>query len=244
MLIPLVARPRISPDQPLPAALGVRDPNDPQPVRGVDHRHLVARVEMVLAPELGRNRHLALAVDSHPSLLRSTPPTYYESIKGILTGVRAGSRYDRYGRGVKRVGVRCDVGPGQGIGHVMRCLALAEEVRRRDVELVFVCDAHTVPWAAAQIASRGFEVEREVSTPEEHLELFARLGLDAVVFDSYDLDASVYPAARATGVPTLAIVDGDFRGAEADLLVDQNLAAELDHPRCRATRSGWPACST
>ena len=112
----------------------------------------------------------------------------------------------------------------------MRCLALAEEVRRRDVELVFVCDAYTVPWGAEQIAARGIGVERAVWTPDEHVELFGRLGLDAVVFDSYDLDASVYPAVRATGVPTLAIVDGDFRGAEADVLVDQNLAAELDHP--------------
>ena len=112
----------------------------------------------------------------------------------------------------------------------MRCLALAEEVRRRDVELVFVCDAHTVPWAAGQIAARGIPAQPAVRTAEEHAELFDRLELDAVVFDSYDLDASVYPAVRATGIPTLAIVDGDFRGAEADVLVDQNLAAELDRP--------------
>ncbi|MEU4288926.1 spore coat protein [Kribbella sp. NPDC026596] len=131
---------------------------------------------------------------------------------------------------MKRVGVRCDVGPGRGIGHVMRCLALAEEVRRRGIELVFVCDAHTVPWAAEQIAARGIEVEPAVWTAAEHVELLKRLQLDAVVFDSYDLDASVYSAVRATGIPTLAIVDGDFRGAEADVLVDQNLAAELDHP--------------
>ncbi|TCC19560.1 PseG/SpsG family protein [Kribbella speibonae] len=129
---------------------------------------------------------------------------------------------------MKRVGVRCDVGPSRGVGHVMRCLALAEEVRRRDVELVFVCDAHTVPWAAEQIAARGIAVHPAVWGPAEHVELVARL--DALVFDSYDLDAAVYTAVRATGVPTLAIVDGDLRGAEADVLVDQNLAAELDHP--------------
>ncbi|MGW7687140.1 PseG/SpsG family protein [Kribbella sp. NPDC054772] len=131
---------------------------------------------------------------------------------------------------MKRVGVRCDVGPARGVGHVMRCLALAEEVRRRGAELVFVCDAHTVPWAAEQIAARGISVSPAVWTPEAHVELVGVLGLDAVVFDSYDLDAAVYPAVRATGLPTLAIVDGDLRGAEADVLVDQNLAAELDLP--------------
>jgi spore coat polysaccharide biosynthesis predicted glycosyltransferase SpsG len=129
---------------------------------------------------------------------------------------------------VKRVGVRCDVGPAVGIGHVMRCLALAEEVRRRGVELVFVCDADTVPWAAGQIAARGIEVRPAVHGPDAHVEEFR--GLDAVVFDSYDLDASVYRAVRATGLPTLAIVDGELRGAEADVVVDQNLAAELDNP--------------
>jgi spore coat polysaccharide biosynthesis predicted glycosyltransferase SpsG len=113
----------------------------------------------------------------------------------------------------------------------MRCLALAEELLRRGLEVVFVCDAHTVPWAGAQIAARGIAVEPAVWTPDEHVELFERLRLDTVVFDSYDLDPSVYAAVRATGVPTLAIVDGDFRGAEADVLVDQNLAAELDHPQ-------------
>lgn len=112
----------------------------------------------------------------------------------------------------------------------MRCLALAEEVRRRDAELVFVCDAHTVPWAAEQIAARGIPVEPAVWTPADHVDLCGRLRLDAVVFDSYDLDSQVYRAVRAAGIPTLAIVDGDFRGAEADVLVDQNLAAELDHP--------------
>ncbi|GAB2666381.1 UDP-2,4-diacetamido-2,4,6-trideoxy-beta-L-altropyranose hydrolase [Kribbella swartbergensis] len=113
----------------------------------------------------------------------------------------------------------------------MRCLALAEELLRRGLEVVFGCDAHTVPWAAAQIAARGIAVEPAVWTPGEHVALFDRLGVDAVVFDSYDLDAAVYRAVRATGLPTLAVVDGDFRGAEADVLVDQNLAAELDHPR-------------
>ncbi|GAA3147852.1 UDP-2,4-diacetamido-2,4,6-trideoxy-beta-L-altropyranose hydrolase [Kribbella aluminosa] len=122
------------------------------------------------------------------------------------------------------------MGPARGIGHVMRCLALAEEVQRRGAEVVFVCDAPTVPWAAAQIAARGIDVRPAVEDPAGHVELFRRLGLDAVVFDSYDLDAAVYSAVRANGLPTLAIVDGDFRGAEADVLVDQNLAAELDHP--------------
>jgi spore coat polysaccharide biosynthesis predicted glycosyltransferase SpsG len=129
-----------------------------------------------------------------------------------------------------RIGVRCDVGPIRGVGHVMRCLALAEELRGRGAEVVFVCDSHTVPWAHAQLVARAIPVEPAVRTPAEHVEVFRRLELDAVVFDSYDLDARVFSAVRRAGLPTLAIVDGDLRGAEADVYVDQNLGSELDQP--------------
>jgi spore coat polysaccharide biosynthesis predicted glycosyltransferase SpsG len=112
----------------------------------------------------------------------------------------------------------------------MRSLALAEELRRRGAEVVFVCDSPTVPWADEQISARGIGVEPAVWTADEHLELFARLELDAVVFDSYDLDAEVFTAVRKSGIPTLAIVDGDLRGAEADVFVDQNLGSEQDQP--------------
>src|SRR5262245_4316300 len=104
----------------------------------------------------------------------------------------------------------------------MRCLALAEELRDRGADVVFVADSHTVPWAHDQILSRGLPVEPAVRTPDEHLALFSRLGLNAVVFDSYDLDPAVYAAVRQAGLPSLAVVDGDLRGAEADVYVDQN----------------------
>lgn len=112
----------------------------------------------------------------------------------------------------------------------MRSLAFAEELRQRGVEVVFVCDSPAVPWADQQIRTRGLAVEAVVWTPDEHVELVKRLGLDAVVFDSYDLPGEVFTAVRRSGVPTLAIVDGDLRGADADVLVDQNLGAEFDQP--------------
>jgi spore coat polysaccharide biosynthesis predicted glycosyltransferase SpsG len=130
--------------------------------------------------------------------------------------------------------VRCDVGPTRGIGHLMRCLALAEELRGRGAEVLFVSDSQTVPWAHDQILSRGLAIEPAVWTPDEHLRLSSRLGLDAVVFDSYDLDPAVYAAVRRAGLPTLAVVDGDLRGAEADVYVDQNLGSELDSPELPA----------
>lgn len=127
-----------------------------------------------------------------------------------------------------RVAVRCDIGPRVGVGHVMRCLALAEELQHRGADICFICDAQSVPWVHHQIEQRGMRVTSPVETAAEHVALCRRLGVDAVVFDSYLLDPEVYVAVQDAGLRTLAVVDGDPRGAAADVMLDQNVGAELD----------------
>lgn len=127
-----------------------------------------------------------------------------------------------------RIAFRCDVGPTLGVGHVMRSLALAEELASRGNDIVFVCDAESVQWAHEQIQRRGFAVLPAVETPEEHVELFRAEGVARVVFDSYTLPTAVYRAVREASLPTLALVDNELRGAEADLLLDQNIGSEDD----------------
>lgn len=123
--------------------------------------------------------------------------------------------------------VRPDLGRDVGVGHAMRCLALSEELVRRGHRVSFVCSAREVPWVQERMRSVGVEVCDEPG-PDELVPLFLRKEADAVVFDSYRLPTSVYAAARAAGLRTMAFVDGPLRGAEADLLVDQNLGAEDD----------------
>ncbi|GAB3844938.1 hypothetical protein GCM10029963_22500 [Micromonospora andamanensis] len=54
-----------------------------------------------------------------------------------------------------------------------------------------------------------------------------------LVLDSYELDPAGAGALRAAGVLTLAIVDGDTRGQDADLYLDQNFATDLAVPAGR-----------
>jgi len=108
----------------------------------------------------------------------------------------------------------------------MRSLALAEELASRDIEPVFFADTSSVPWVHGQLASRGFAVLAPPLSPDEHVDRFTSCGVDAVVFDSYLLPSQVYRAVRAAGLPTMAIVDGNLRDAEADLYLDQNIGAE------------------
>lgn len=117
----------------------------------------------------------------------------------------------------------CDAGPDVGIGHVMRCLALGEELVARGVRVVMVADLDRVPWAAEQVRRRGIEIASP--GPDDVRDVLARLEPSSVVVDSYLLQASVYADLRERW-PLLALTDGDPRGRVADLYLDQNLGAE------------------
>ncbi|UQU68758.1 spore coat protein [Couchioplanes caeruleus] len=112
----------------------------------------------------------------------------------------------------------------------MRCVALAEELTARGIGVHFLSDLGGLEWAERQLTSRGLPW---YPAPYDAVGLVAaadRLGLDAVVVDSYVLPPAHSAALRASGRAVLAIVDGDVRGQEADVYVDQNLDAELLTP--------------
>lgn len=123
--------------------------------------------------------------------------------------------------------VVCDVGPTAGVGHVMRCLALSEEFAARGHRIVFLADVTTVPFAEQQLAAHGFEHHRRPGDVEGILTALAHLAADVVVIDSYHLPLGLYLRAREQH-RTLAMVDGDPQGRTADVVLDQNIGAELD----------------
>ncbi|GAA1590458.1 PseG/SpsG family protein [Actinoplanes couchii] len=126
------------------------------------------------------------------------------------------------------IGIRCDAGPKTGVGHLVRCVALAEELVARGVDVHFLSDLGGLAWAEAQLRQRGLPWH---PAPYDEVGLVAaveRLGLDALVVDSYTLPPAHSKAVRATGRTVLAIVDGDTRGQDADIYVDQNLDTALD----------------
>ncbi|MFI7698372.1 PseG/SpsG family protein [Nonomuraea sp. NPDC049480] len=125
-----------------------------------------------------------------------------------------------------RVGFRCDAGIMSGVGHLVRCAALAEELRSRGVGVVFLGAVRGSEWARAQLRERDLPLVAAPRTPARLAALARELRLDAVVLDSYDLPEETGAALRDAGLAVLAIVDGDPLGQEADLYLDQNLGAE------------------
>jgi spore coat polysaccharide biosynthesis predicted glycosyltransferase SpsG len=132
-----------------------------------------------------------------------------------------------------RVGIRCDAGQLVGVGHLVRCVALAEELLARDVEVVFFGDLGGLDWAHAQLTERGLPLR---AAPADLVH--AARDLDAVVLDGYHLPAGTGAALRAAGVRVLSVVDGEYGDQEADLVLDQNLGSEEHEPPAVGTFLG------
>lgn len=154
-------------------------------------------------------------------------------MRAVGSGVRMiGDEPASAGPPVRRVGVRCDAGAAIGVGHLVRCVALAEELCARGAEVLFLGEVSGSPWAAEQLRARGLPLVAAPGEPTLLAALVSELRLDAVVLDSYTLAPGTGAAIRAGDVlggrapVVLAIIDGDPLGQEADLYLDQNLGAE------------------
>lgn len=131
-----------------------------------------------------------------------------------------------------RVVVRADGDAAIGMGHVMRCLALAERLSDRGATVTFLtreepavlaritahrCEVITLPRRGDQAADLGTLLERTVT-----------LGARAAVVDLHGFAAEAQARVRAAGV-RLTVLD-DLGGArfEADVVLNPNVDARTD----------------
>ena len=119
---------------------------------------------------------------------------------------------------------RADASVTQGSGHVMRCLTLAEEVVAEGHEVVFASAVASIGWLDAALRDSGYPT---VAVEVDRIDRDALLALepDWVVVDSYRIAAGEI-SALDEAVAVLAIVDGDARGIEAALYLEQNLGSD------------------
>jgi UDP-2,4-diacetamido-2,4,6-trideoxy-beta-L-altropyranose hydrolase len=131
-----------------------------------------------------------------------------------------------------RVAIRADASPGLGFGHVMRCLSLADALREDRAEVTFLC--RDLPGVADLIAGQGhavcplpdtdpWDAERDAEHCLDRLET----DVDWLVVDHYRLAADWERRLRTRCRRLLAIDDLADRDHECDLLLDQNLHAEV-----------------
>jgi spore coat polysaccharide biosynthesis predicted glycosyltransferase SpsG len=121
-----------------------------------------------------------------------------------------------------RVVIRVDATVSNGVGHIVRQLALAEELLGRGHEVILL-GASDVPWALHQAAARGLELV--LPLPDVGRQA-ADLGASVAVIDGYAIPAQAGESFAAAGIGVATMVDGEFGlHQRADLYVDQNLNA-------------------
>ncbi len=128
--------------------------------------------------------------------------------------------------------IRADASPTKGTGHIMRCLALAEALRDQGDRVAFVT-AEITPSLADRLADDGWDHHRVTGDdPAAILDLSRRLNADALVVDSYWLDADWRAAVRSGFRAVLALDDLADRALHADLVWNPSpLAATLPYDR-------------
>jgi len=151
-----------------------------------------------------------------------------------------------------KVAFRVDANDTIGTGHLMRCLALADELARRGAACRFV-SRNTPHDMLARIESAGHLAMRLPDSPknplpicphtkhghwlgvgaeqdaEEFLGLLGAERPDWTVVDHYALDAAWHTRVRSDVSKLLVIDDLADRAIDADLLLDQNLQPEGPH---------------
>lgn len=147
-----------------------------------------------------------------------------------------------------RIAIRVDASLDVGSGHVMRCLTLADALRDKGADVLFICRQQAGDLCGF-IRARGYGVLplplREVSafdtSTESEYEKWLGVSwqvdlaqtqllcqslahFDVLIVDHYGLDARWEQGARALASRVVVIDDLANRPHDADLLLDQNYA--------------------
>ncbi len=134
--------------------------------------------------------------------------------------------------------VRADAGPTIGVGHLMRCLALAQAWEANGGEVVFITACRS-DILQKRLLDEGFEVvklEHPHPAPddlERTCEVLAEHPGAWVVLDGYHFDSPYQVCIKEKGHPLLVIDDtAHLEHYYADAIMNQNLhAGELEY-RC------------
>jgi len=150
----------------------------------------------------------------------------------------------------KSILLRVDASSEIGTGHVMRCLALANEAKRRDWECIFVL-RDPEDGIAEYITSFDHRVKKLISADgekitynatshgdwlpvsqtqdaNETLKLICELDPDWIIVDHYALDAIWLSIVEKSNAKILVIDDLGDRELICDVLLDQNLGASAE----------------
>ena len=123
--------------------------------------------------------------------------------------------------------VRADAGPGIGVGHVMRCLAIAEAWIELGGRVVFASAELPVP-IGGRVSQLGSRVVT-VSSSETTAALAVEVGARFAIVDGHHLGPEYQQDLGAAGARVLVIDDrGESATDAADVILNPNATAHTD----------------
>ncbi len=118
--------------------------------------------------------------------------------------------------------IRCDASPRLGIGHLMRCLVLADAWRAAGGRVIFAM-AETL--GHDRLVGHELASLAEPREPARVVELAVQAGARWVVVDHYELDDAYLAKLAAAGLRVLAIDDVAAHPFPVDVLVNPSVEA-------------------
>ncbi len=116
-----------------------------------------------------------------------------------------------------RIAIRTDCGGDAGLGHMRRCLSLAQSLVKLGADLRFFI--HGDPIGLKMARGNGFDADADAG-PEQLVERIRLWGGTAVVTDSYDVGSSYWGAIRESGALLIAIDDLADRHLPVDMITN------------------------
>lgn len=142
--------------------------------------------------------------------------------------------------------IRADASVDIGTGHIMRCLTLAEDLRKRKAEVAFICREMSGN-CIELVMNQGFPVFRLPGIDEFDAVLDAELVAslpclckkpDWLIVDHYNINAEWELRIRPTVGRIMVIDDLANRSHDCDILLDQNLFENMQWRYHNLTPSG------
>lgn len=137
-----------------------------------------------------------------------------------------------------KVVFRVDSSGSIGAGHLIRCLALAQELQYRDIETFFISQNNLLPLREYLLSSghKIFDIPQSIPLKfdwkrdsEETLEILKDLAADILIVDHYQLDKKWQESVKESINKLVVIDDKPGRKLFCDILIDQNLGRKPDH---------------
>jgi UDP-2,4-diacetamido-2,4,6-trideoxy-beta-L-altropyranose hydrolase len=117
--------------------------------------------------------------------------------------------------------IRADSSSTMGLGHIMRCLVLAQQYP--DTTIAFACQnldgalLEQIPYPVHILNS---------NEPQELITLIQKLAIEMIIFDHYDIDATFEKQIKEQTAITILSLDDTYQKHHCDILLNHNICAD------------------